>query len=135
MCFPQIRTSPELGRHLVASRNIDEGELILVDSPFVVGPRHFIPAVCCVGCCRKVDHSKTCRRCKWPICSNACQGLRGPASHEDECNILKTVLHACSYCPDHYLMALRCVMLQTQNPEMWRWIEEQFPFAERGKEG
>ena len=55
-------------RHMVASRDISAGELIMQELPCSLGPGHYTPPVC-LGCYRTVDGSVTCARCGWPICS------------------------------------------------------------------
>ena len=42
-----------MGRYLVATKNIDEGELILNESPMVVGPRQLTKPVC-LGCHKEI---------------------------------------------------------------------------------
>jgi hypothetical protein len=52
----QIGQSPELGRYLVASRDLAEGEVLFVEAPLVVGPVSITPPVC-LHCYNLVDGS------------------------------------------------------------------------------
>ena len=50
-----------LGNHLVANKNIKEGEVILQESPLVMGPAQQTVPVC-LGCYVPVDGSYKCPR-------------------------------------------------------------------------
>lgn len=70
----RVERSPFLGRFLTATRDLEEGQLILQDTPLVVGPRQLTKPVC-LGCHKEIsatDHKK-CVRCNWPVCSTRCQ--------------------------------------------------------------
>ena len=62
--FPSFRSLPykvvtsdsELGRHLVAARDLKEGEVIFTESPLVVGPVAVTQPVC-LACYALVDGS------------------------------------------------------------------------------
>ncbi len=64
----EIRTNEVEGRHMVASRDIKAGELIVQELPCSLGPGHFTAPVC-LGCYKFVDGSALCSRCGWPLCS------------------------------------------------------------------
>lgn len=49
-CSPiRVAQSEKLGRYYVATRNIKPGEIVLKESPLVIGPSQVTPPVC-VGC-------------------------------------------------------------------------------------
>lgn len=48
--------SPELGRYMVASRDLKAGDVILREDPIVVGPKQVTEPVC-LGCYKRVDGS------------------------------------------------------------------------------
>ncbi|XP_058062039.1 SET domain-containing protein SmydA-8-like [Anopheles bellator] len=66
----EVRKSEELGRFLVARRNIKPGELILAEDPIVVGP-YWDADISCLSCLRAA--MRTCKKChKAPLCRD-CQ--------------------------------------------------------------
>ena len=62
---------PEIGRFVVASRDIEAGEVIMEEPPITVGPRQFTGVVC-LGCHKQIDGNFRCD-CGWPICSKVWQ--------------------------------------------------------------
>lgn len=80
----RVERSETLGRFLVATKDVEEGELILNESPMVVGPRQLTKPVC-LGCHKELTPSSPgtpCLRCHWPVCSPACQAS---PQHDAEC--------------------------------------------------
>ncbi|XP_018013573.1 SET domain-containing protein SmydA-8-like isoform X2 [Hyalella azteca] len=72
LCNPYVvAESSTLGRHILASRDLQPGEIILKDPPLVLGPRQVTVAVC-VGCNSPVDGTSQCPLCGWPMCSPEC---------------------------------------------------------------
>ena len=90
-CWPfRIETKPEIGRIMVATRNIRAGEIILEEYPAVWGPNNKSAAVC-LGCLKpalkvqiKNDENdtedaindvsiNTCSKCRFPICGTECK--------------------------------------------------------------
>ena len=66
-----IKNNSEYGNYVVASRRIEEGELIceevpLLESPY--GPLDRLPF--CLNCYKDLAYSEKCVRCKWPLCEN-----------------------------------------------------------------
>jgi len=89
-CFPfRVEQTSETGRNLVATRNIKQGETILVEFPEVVGPYTRSKAQC-LNCFKLIDNnSKTdCVECRFPVCNEECARGR---NHEDECELFKSV--------------------------------------------
>lgn len=87
-----------MGRYCVAARLIKKGEVILRESPLIVGPKMFTTPVC-LGCMKKLsplpshtDYYK-CSKCKWPMCSKACEN---DSWHRDECKVFQQA----NYCND-----------------------------------
>ena len=63
MILIQVCYTPEVGRHLVASRDIAPLELVLWDTAVVVGPcADSVPV--CLECMDKVDGSYQCPHCQ-----------------------------------------------------------------------
>ena len=72
-----------VGHYLVAVRDIKPMELILRETPVVVGPYTQTPAQC-LECCAKVSGVYRCSRCNYPMCGQECsQG----ENHSVECRV------------------------------------------------
>lgn len=72
-----VYQSPIYGNHVVASRPIETGELIILEKPLLVspyGPSDKLPL--CLTCHRDVALSTKCPRCKWPVCGDVCAQVR-----------------------------------------------------------
>ena len=67
---------------MVATRDIDPLELILIEDPAVVGP-YSKSMNGCLQCFKKVDGSFCCPGCRFPMCDERCAG---GARHADECD-------------------------------------------------
>merc|ERR1711892_167739 len=71
----RVERSNVMGRYLIATKDMEEGELILNESPMVVGPRQLTKPVC-LGCHKEITSTTPfikCIRCNWPVCSERCQ--------------------------------------------------------------
>ncbi|XP_034237764.1 uncharacterized protein LOC117643160 [Thrips palmi] len=74
----EMRSSPELKRHLVATRDIPAGTVIMRELPLVCFPRpYLLPGqMLCVVCCRQLAGSisawRQCGACGWPVCGVSC---------------------------------------------------------------
>lgn len=81
---PQICEDEVLGRHLVASRDIKAGEVVVKESPLLQGPCQVTGPVC-LGCLQGISqhNSEPCELCGWPLCLNpACRQAK---QHLPEC--------------------------------------------------
>ncbi|XP_054267865.1 histone-lysine N-methyltransferase set-18-like isoform X1 [Macrosteles quadrilineatus] len=122
-CKPyEVKVSKELGRYLVASRDLVAGEVIMEEAPVVAGPKLADPSPVCLGCLRPPGHAR-CDQCGWPVCSPMCPGLRDPHHHGVECKLLSlspvTDSRQCRY---ECILPLRCLLLQKRNPKKWKTI-------------
>ena len=72
-CYPyRVAESIEMGgRHMVATRDIEAGELILRETPLTVGNLHETPPVC-LACWRIADGLYHCPQCSLPMCNEIC---------------------------------------------------------------
>ncbi|KAK4873758.1 hypothetical protein RN001_013118 [Aquatica leii] len=140
-CRPfEIQTSPDLGRHLVATRDLNAGDMILCENPLVYGPRpHIVEEgpVPCIGCFRLIiaEQSPRCDGCGWPVCHTSCPGLKDPLNHGLECLILGlrpegTINHFHDFYRQDTLMVLRCLLLQKKGPKKWEQLMEMEPHLE-----
>jgi hypothetical protein len=83
----QVSDNKALGRHLIATRDIKVGEVILKEEPLVAGPSQ-VTAPVCLGCYRLLTQECVCAcvDCGWPMCCEEC--AHTPA-HRAECDITK----------------------------------------------
>lgn len=63
-----------------------EGDIILQESPLVMGPKQNSRPLC-LGCYRDVDGRFVCPRCGWPMCGPECCSK---PQHTAECQITPT---------------------------------------------
>ena len=83
-CLPiRVEQSPEVGRYLVATRDINPGEIVILDKAVLVAP----DAPVCLGCLKSVRIQETtfCSRCQFPVCNADCE--KRPIHAENECKV------------------------------------------------
>lgn len=83
-CLPiRVEQSPEVGRFLVAARDIDPGEIVILDKSILVAP----DAPVCLGCLKSVRIQETafCSTCRFPVCDAECE--KRPFHAENECRV------------------------------------------------
>ena len=89
-CYPyKVQYDCEMGRYLVATENIKQGEIILHEDPLVLGPYTRSKPQCLN--CFKVINSKTrydCSKCGFPACDEKCVSGR---YRKDECEIFANI--------------------------------------------
>ncbi|XP_021915499.1 protein msta isoform X2 [Zootermopsis nevadensis] len=129
-CKPfKVADNKALGRHLIATRDIKVGEVILDEQPLVAGPSQVTPPVC-LGCYRILTEQSACAclDCGWPMCSEDC--ARTPA-HRAECDITKlkkgskvTVRNFLQPHPIYQCVTtLRCLYLRDSDPVKWERLQ------------
>ena len=74
----EVSTFPGIGRCLLATRDINPGELILEDFSCAAGPKEEANEDVCIVCIRKDELRSQCHRCGLPICDKC-------KDHEKEC--------------------------------------------------
>jgi len=102
-CRPwRVRRNQQAGRFMVATRDIEPLETILVESPFVTGPCRDGQLVC-VECLTVLnDTTNKCHLCHLPLCSQPqCQEVN---HHQLECRLIKKSKWKCT--PDSLAAAL-----------------------------
>ncbi|CAL8101783.1 unnamed protein product [Orchesella dallaii] len=128
-CFPvKIEWSEVFGRYLVATRDIQQGELIFQIEPIISGPTpsYTEPEWLCMSC-YKATKKKTmvrCSDCQWPFCSSEC--AEDEVHQEYECLVLTRakVLPEENYQESITLMQLlRCLLLKNKDPTGWQQIQ------------
>ncbi|XP_069705567.1 SET domain-containing protein SmydA-8 [Periplaneta americana] len=129
-CKPfKVAENKILGRHLIATRDLKVGEIILQELPLVAGPSQVTPPVC-LGCYRLLteQNAKTCAECGWPVCSEVCAHA---TAHCAECSFTKlhkgskvTVRNFQQPHPIYQCVtALRCLYLRDSNPVAWERLQ------------
>lgn len=92
-CAFKVQYSDTLGRHMVATRDIKQGEMILKEKPAAAGPR-MSSCASCLTCNKLLEPLKTtenkwdfykCTSCRWPMCGPKCEKS---AIHQPECQIM-----------------------------------------------
>uniref|UniRef100_A0A336MII8 CSON001087 protein n=1 Tax=Culicoides sonorensis TaxID=179676 RepID=A0A336MII8_CULSO len=129
-CHPfKIETNPEYGRYLVATKDIKAGDIVLKESPLIVGPSQVTPPVC-VGCLQKIDEKRhsECAKCGWLICRSDCQNS---LAHKDECQLTQargdkvSIKHFYTPHPTYQCLAvIRALMLKESAPEKYKKLLE-----------
>lgn len=123
-CSFKIIVNDKYGHHIVASRDIKQNEIIMKDSPIVIGPAK-TNCIYCIGCNKRIRQKSgeeyRCTNCIWPLCSKKCQDTN---LHKMECNTLKskilkenTDIHSLEKNKFITTIAtLRCLLLKTVAP-------------------
>ena len=107
---------------MVATKDIKRGEVVLTDTPVMVGPwgemsgeEGHVPCVMCLGHC-DLDTCDTCPGCGYPVC-DTCHVSPDP-DHVEECPLL-AIMASLS---DHYCLVIiaRLLLLKFQRPSVFR---------------
>lgn len=108
---------------MVASRNIRRGEVVMADTPVMLGPWGQMSGegpVPCVLCRAHVDLDTcdTCPGCGYPVC-DTCAASPDPG-HAEECQLLAIMASLTDdFC---VIIIARLLLLKFQNPRMYRTI-------------
>lgn len=102
------------------------GEVIIEESPLVIGPKQITRPVC-LGCYNDVDGHFKCPTCGWPMCGAECCTS---ADHAAECQLTpksrKDQIQVDSYKEIEPIyqsvMVLRCLHLKEAQPDRWRQL-------------
>ncbi|KAK9752787.1 SET domain [Popillia japonica] len=114
-----IESNEIYGRYMVAAKYIKEGELILKETPAILGSTiegfHL-----CFRCCKPLRTSvQVCKNCGIAtLCSQDCQGINHPDS---ECTALKaTGIKAVQLINSpQVIMPLRSLLMRNYNEDLW----------------
>lgn len=105
----EILESDELGRYLVAKRDLARGQQILVEQPIVVGP-YWDSGIRCLNCFR--NSCTICRKCKRaPLCFDC------TIHNETECEFYLNSGLNINFLFDHFnvVTPVRCLLLASSN--------------------
>ena len=113
------------GRHMVASRNISAGTVIMEDTPLTYGPLTTSTDLgsMCLGCYRRLSSGRVCRRCGWPVCGDQCSDQ--PQHRSRECQLFSE--RGVRYEPGDSvslscISVIRALMTRDQDPTTWSLI-------------
>ncbi|RZC33209.1 SET and MYND domain-containing protein 4 [Asbolus verrucosus] len=89
----RVEESEDAGRHVVASRDIEPGEILAVEKPFASLLVNELFSHCheCVSLCYNLIPCKSCTRALY--CSDGCRERAFETYHKYECPILATLKH------------------------------------------
>ncbi|XP_011863155.1 PREDICTED: protein msta, isoform B-like isoform X2 [Vollenhovia emeryi] len=113
----EIGRGPALGRHLLATRDLAPGDVILSETPLVWGPSTHASQRVCVGCGGRCDDvGARCGRCCWPVCRPDCGGLSDKKRHQLECALLARarIIPRCEV-----LLVIRMLILWRTKSRRW----------------
>ncbi|XP_021942369.1 protein msta [Zootermopsis nevadensis] len=131
-CTPyKVEVSERLGHHVVATRDIQQGEVIIEEEPIVLGPK-VLSLPLCLGCGRRIkviegEEVYKCSGCGWPLCGSHCETS---PFHVPECNLmkergfradinLKEDKKEAAYCS---ITPLRCLLLKKHDQSKYEGI-------------
>jgi len=137
-CAYKVCSSAELGRYLVATRDLKPGELVISETPLIIGPQAVTIPVC-LACYKPSDGRFSCTKCGWPMCNATC--AKSPV-HESECALTAnrgTPLTMPSSCwnkpyPIYEVVTiLRCLHLKQTSGPKWKKLKELEPHEDARK--
>lgn len=131
-CAFKVQFTDTLGRHMVATRDIKPGEMILKEKPAAIGPKMSSPANC-LSCGKKLEPMKIkdvydfykCTTCNWPMCGPECEKAE---IHKAECKVMSDRKYRCTikyeqpdkseaaYC---VIAPLRVLLMKDSNPRQF----------------
>lgn len=129
-CVPfRVAQNELLGRHLIATRDLKVGDLVLKEKPIICGPSQITSPVC-LGCLQGLVPGQfvVCPKCGWPLCSVNCSSK---SDHFLECEMTQrkgskvSIKDFVSPHPMYQcLLTMRCMMLRDKNPKKWAQLNE-----------
>ncbi|XP_077295843.1 SET domain-containing protein SmydA-8-like [Arctopsyche grandis] len=132
----RLECNEVLGRHLIATRDIKQGEMIFKEKPAVLGPK-IVSHPVCLSCYKRVKAEKQqngkidfykCTSCGWPMCNSECQSSK---VHKEECELMNKRKYTCTityggedkkesaYC---VIAPLRCLLMEKTDPKQYEAI-------------
>lgn len=128
-CAYKVCTSPDLGRYLVATRDLKPGEMVISETPLVLGPQA-VTIPLCLACYKPADGKFSCPKCGWPMCNATCAKS---VNHEGECGItaargtpmqMPSHVYHKPYPIYEVVTILRCLSLKQSAPAKWKKLRE-----------
>ena len=106
----------KVGRYVVATRDLEPLDLIMLDDPVLLGLNHD-SLTACVECMRPMDQETTCADCSLKRCCSS--GSQGQNWHALECKIFQDEKNQTL---DFYslILPIRALQLKESRPEKWK---------------
>ncbi|KAK9505398.1 hypothetical protein O3M35_009467 [Rhynocoris fuscipes] len=128
----EMKTSPILGRYLVAKEDIKAGDIILTVPPLVIGPIQVQGKPLCLSCYKEINDFNLpvrCEGCGWPLCSKMCQNSYQEYGHtEIECSFLRRSENKPGYNFNYHLydfiLPLRVALLKYTSTQKWTEVQK-----------
>lgn len=114
------------GQCLVASRDIKPLEVILTDTPCVLGPPLGSDLVVCSLCLRGSDVMTECPECHYPMCGDCDEA----SDHEEECRLLRRISSSTPDSRPVILSVVRTLLVRRRGGDQWRSIDKLMDHAE-----
>ena len=130
-CLPyQVVTTTQAGKSVIATRDIQPGELIFREEAVAFGPNHDT-APLCLSCLSPVTGEFVCPDCGLPLCDERC--ARGEHVRwecrifRERRNLVNIEDFSGSYHPFYQsITPLRCLMLKRDDPVKWNSLKVRF---------
>ncbi|XP_057376965.1 SET domain-containing protein SmydA-8-like [Daphnia carinata] len=117
----RVERTLNVGRRLIACRDLKAGDVILQEKPLVIGPKYTAGQVC-LSCYSSVDGRTKCSQCGWPTCGRA-ECHTNDSDHAVECGLIasggRPIVGSLPVQAYQSVMVLRCLALKDQNPGRW----------------
>ncbi|XP_050297845.1 SET domain-containing protein SmydA-8-like isoform X2 [Anthonomus grandis grandis] len=131
----KIQKNELLGRYMVANKDLKQGELILKESPAILGPHLNGPARC-FRCLQVINlmMCSFCDECNTALlCVNHCKGKYHP---EEECLTLKTQKIKGQLLAENpaAILPLKCLLLGIYNPDLFSDIMDMEAHMEKRRD-
>ncbi|XP_061938952.1 SET domain-containing protein SmydA-8-like isoform X1 [Apis cerana] len=129
----KILQNDKVGRYMVANKELEAGEEIVSEMPFIVGPKaatYPLCLSCYVSWPPTLNEKPLCSKCGWPVCSTECENQ--PQHKDYECQIFAqanekfNVQAALEETNENGVPQLECItplrlLLESEkNPERWK---------------
>jgi len=137
-CAYKVCSSPDIGRFLVATRDLKPGEMIISETPLVMGPQAVTIPVC-LACYKPATNKYLCPKCGWPLCNSSCAKA---AAHEAECTLtaargspiqMPSSAFNKPYPVYEVVTILRCLHLKQTSEQKWKKLRELEPHEDARK--
>ncbi|XP_076048725.1 SET domain-containing protein SmydA-8-like [Oratosquilla oratoria] len=129
--------SQDQGTYIVATRRLRAGQLIINDTPLVVGPLS-VSTVVCISCHGPAHSTRSngglemisrCSKCRWPVCSPGCLKRAERLHSKRECIVLSKDPKGCGVpvkegsTPRYdIIMVVRALLLREDDPDAWNLL-------------
>ncbi|XP_014486634.1 PREDICTED: SET and MYND domain-containing protein 4-like [Dinoponera quadriceps] len=105
-----LKYDKQFGRHVVAARNIDAGEVLVVEKPYSLLLTQQKRLTHCSNCLKVCWATIPCKNCTYTLyCSEQCRDIEWRKYHDVECDIF-TIMVLCGFCDSDFL-SLRLAVL------------------------